>query len=81
MNLRPCEVDGEKATFHCWEQYSTIVEPSLLKGGHPGGQISQVFGIVEFKDGSIERVPPYKIKFILDEDLMKKEKVGLNKPK
>ena len=28
-----------------------------------------------------KRVPPYQIKFILDEDLMKKEKVGLNKHK
>ena len=75
---RPCEVTLKKETlkgsFHCWEQYSTIVEPSVLRGGRPGGQISQVFGIVEFEDGSIKRVHPYQIKFILDETLMKKEK-------
>lgn len=74
MNLRPCEVNGEKATFHCWEQYSTIVEPSVLKRSHTGGQISQVFGIVEFKDGSIKRIQPYEIKFVTNKDLLVKRR-------
>lgn len=52
--------------FHCWEQYSDVVDASPLRGGHPGGQVSQVFGIVEFKDG-VRRVEPFHIKFC-DED-------------
>ena len=72
---RSCLVNGEEAIFQCWEQWSNVIEPSLLKGGHPGGQISQVFGIVEFKDGTIERVQPYEIKFIPYEIELKKKKV------
>ena len=75
LMYRVCEVNGEECTFHCWEQYSTVVEASLLVGGHPAGQIAQVFGIVEFKDGTIGRVQPYQIKFIPDELLLKRKKV------
>lgn len=59
---RLCEVDGEIGYFHTWEQWSNVVDASLLRGGHPAGQISEVFGIVEFQDG-IRRVNPTKIKF------------------
>ena len=61
---RPCEVNSVKAFFHCWEQYSEIIEPSFLKGGHSGGQISMVFGIVEFENGRVERIHPREIKFV-----------------
>lgn len=63
---RYCTVDGRPGYFHTWEQYSEPVAPSLLIGGHPGGVIAQVFGIVEFSDG-IQRVQPYKIKFTDEE--------------
>lgn len=59
-----CIVNEEKCLFHCWEQWSQVIEPSLMTGGHPGGQISQMFGIVEFEDGSVKRVHPYEVKFI-----------------
>lgn len=59
---RTCMVDGRPGYFHCWEQYSDVIGPSLLVGGHPGGTVAQVFGIVEFSDG-VERVQPYNIKF------------------
>lgn len=62
-SYRPCMVNNEKASFHIWEQYSEVVAPGIAIGSHPGGQISQVFGIVEFKDGTIKRIDPYKIKF------------------
>ena len=39
---------------------------SAAGGGHPGGQIRQVYGIVEFKDG-VRRIDPAKIKFCDDE--------------
>lgn len=48
---RLCEVDGELGYFHCWEHWSNVIDASPLRGGHPGGQIGQVYGIVEFKDG------------------------------
>ena len=60
--LRLCEVDGEVGYFHIWEQWSNVVDASPLRGGHPGGVVAQVFGIVEFKD-RVERVSPNRIKF------------------
>lgn len=60
---RPCYVDGERALFHCWEQYSEIVAPSIAVGGHNGGEIRRVYGIVEFQDGKIGEYVPCKIRF------------------
>ena len=54
---RLCEVNGKLGYFHCWEQWSKVVDASPLRGGHPGGQNGQVFGIVEFEDG-VRRVGP-----------------------
>lgn len=59
---RLCEINGELGYFHTWEHWSNVVDASLLRGGHPGGQVGQVYGIVEFKDG-VRRVDPSKIKF------------------
>lgn len=44
---RLCEVDGELGYFHCWEHWSNVIDASPLRGGHPGGQIGQIYGIVE----------------------------------
>lgn len=60
--LRLCEVDGELGYFHTWEQWSNVVDASPMIGGHPGGVIGQIYGIVEFKD-RVERVSPHRIKF------------------
>ena len=43
---RLCEVNGKLGYFHRWEQWSKVVDASPLRGGHPGGQNGQVFGIV-----------------------------------
>lgn len=59
---RLCEVKGELGYFHLWERYSDVIDASPLCGGHPAGQIGQVYGIVEFKDG-VRRVNPVFIKF------------------
>lgn len=59
---RLCEVDGELGYFHTWEQYAMPIGPSVMRGGHSGGQKSQVYGIVEFAD-RVARIEPYKIKF------------------
>lgn len=60
---RLCIVDDEHCYFHCWEHYSNVIDASPLVGGHPGGQISLVYGIVEKPDGKIIRVNPTNIKF------------------
>ena len=59
---RLCEVSGELGYFHLWEQWTNVIDASPLRGGHPAGQIGQVYGIVEFKDG-VRRADPTKIKF------------------
>lgn len=61
--LRPCMVDGEKALFHRWEDYATVIEPSPMVGGHPGGQIRETFAIVEMESGQVMEVKPTKVKF------------------
>ena len=68
VNLRPCLVggddDAEKALFHCWGNRAYIIEPSMLVGGHPGGQVWNTYGIVELEDGSVVEVPPSNIRFL-----------------
>ena len=63
--LRPCIVgNSEKALFHQWEQFSEVIPPSPMIGGHGGGVVSYVFGIVETESGQVRRVPPNDIIFI-----------------
>lgn len=64
QELRPCVVNGQKALFHRWMDISKVIPPSPMKGGHPGGTISEVFGIVEKEDGSVCECYPYKIRFV-----------------
>lgn len=64
---RLCSVDDKTGYFHCWEHWADVVNPSPMIGGTPGGQISQVFGIVEFVDG-VKRIDPSKIHFIDEEN-------------
>lgn len=59
---RLCEVNGELGYFHCWEHWSNVIDASPLRGGHPGGQIGQVYGIVEFPE-EVRRVELYEIHF------------------
>lgn len=66
---RLCEVNGELGYFHCWEHWSNVIDASPLRGGHPGGQIGQVYGIVEFTDG-VRRIDPAKIKFCDEENAL-----------
>lgn len=61
--LRLCQVGDELGYFHTWEQVSTVLDPSPLRGGHPGGTISQMYALVEFGDG-VKRVQPYEVKFV-----------------
>ena len=61
--LRPCMVDGEKALFHRWKDFATVIEPSPMVGGHPGGQLRETFAIVEMESGQVMEVKPTKVKF------------------
>lgn len=69
---RLCEVRGELGYFHTWEQYFNVVDASPMIGGHPGGQVGYVIGIVEFSDG-VRRVDPMQIKFCDDENALLNE--------
>lgn len=62
---RLCKVNDELGYFHTWEQWANVLDASPLRGGHPGGQVGQVYGIVEFKDG-VRRIDPTKIIFCDD---------------
>ena len=68
--LRPCMVANRKggkerrAFFHCWEQWSNVIGESPLLGGHKGGQVSEIYGIVEFEDGTVQSVYPQLIRFL-----------------
>ena len=63
--LRPCIVNEKgKALFHMWEERSEIVTPSVMIGGHTGGVIKDVAGIVELEDGKVIRVNPTSIRFL-----------------
>lgn len=61
---RLCRVRGRKAIFHRWTEIATVVEPSLLVGGSPGGQTNITLAIVEYKNGKVEQVYPGEIKFL-----------------
>lgn len=60
---RLCSVDDKTGYFHCWEHWANVVNPSPMIGGHPAGQVGQVYGIVEFPNG-VKRVDPTKIRFV-----------------
>lgn len=66
MGTRLCKVGDKLGYFHCWEQWSNVIGESPLIGGHSAGQISQVYGIVEFSDG-VKRVEPTRIEFVDEE--------------
>lgn len=59
---RECTVDGKRGYFHTWAQYSQIIPPSPMVGGHSGGVVAEVLGIVEFA-GGVKFVNPCDIKF------------------
>jgi len=58
-NLRPCVL-----TRYGWIHYSDVIPPSNVIGGHNGGQVSDVYGLVELEDGSVEIVSPKSIRFL-----------------
>lgn len=53
-----------KALFHCWDFRSEVIGESYLRGGHPAGQISATFALVEYEDGTIHEIEPMQIRFV-----------------
>lgn len=53
-----------KALFHCWNFRSELYDASPLIDGHPGGQVSGTFAIVEYEDGTVHEVEPTQIRFV-----------------
>ena len=62
-HLRTCRYENENHLFHGFEHFSNVVGQSIAVGGHPAGQISQVFALIEDESGNIKRVDPTDIKF------------------
>lgn len=60
---RPCEVKGKKGVFHNWVQTATPIPAENLRGGAPAGQLMQLFGIIEYEDGTVSLECPNDIVF------------------
>lgn len=63
VERRPCYVGGKKAMFHTWMNRARVAPPSMMAGGHAGGQLWEVFGVVEFEDGHVGTVYPENVQF------------------
>ena len=63
-DFRPCIVKGKRAVFHRWEDKAELISPGLTIGSHPGGQLWQVLGIVEYSDGTVHECYPNEIRFL-----------------
>lgn len=70
QSVRPCYVQQDKgntkALFYGWFNQAWTVE-AILVGTVPG-QIKRVFGLVEYEDGTCQKVQVEQIKF-LDSEL------------
>lgn len=62
--LRPCKVNDLNALFHMWYVQKDVIGASALVGGHPGGEVTLLRGLVELKGGEMILVRPEQIIFI-----------------
>ena len=62
------ELRAKRALFHGWDGIKQVIDASPMIGGHPGGQIAYTMGIVEYMDGTVDRVYPEYIRFLDTED-------------
>ena len=63
---RPCIIKGRKALFHRWAVKARVISPGCSFGGHPGGRLWALVGIVEDEDGAVHECYPYEIRFCDD---------------
>lgn len=72
--LRKCLYNGKPAYFHGWFQVAYPIDPSPLKGGHPGGQVLYPVALLELEDGRMVRASEAEFIFqdpAVDERLIK----------
>lgn len=55
------EVEAHKGYFHCWDNEAYVTNGLAI--GTVSGQVSTLYGIVEYEDGSVHRVAPECISF------------------
>lgn len=86
---RPCWVRDRRAIFHRWADSARPVSPrgQEKKDTENRLQISNVHGLVEYEDGTMERVWPQHIQFAdggcfeeFDWDAMERERDGRDTP-
>ena len=53
--------EPKRALFHCWFVHAFPKDEVLI--GEKGGQFYDILALVEFEDGTVERVKPTSIKF------------------
>lgn len=63
---RPCMVRGQRAMFHRWTDSARPVVPRGMEEDDeaPRYQTHHVHAMVEYEDGSIDRVWPYEVVFV-----------------
>lgn len=62
--LRPCMFDKRPGLFHRWADVAEIVPPSNMVGGHGGGVVRAVVGIIELEGGKVVTAYPERITFL-----------------
>lgn len=62
LQARPCEVDGRPALFHRWVDKSQMV--SIGSRRHTIEVIRNTFALVEYRDGTVAKVEPERIRFV-----------------
>ena len=55
------EAETHKGYFHTWGSEAYVTNGYLI--GTTAGQMSALYGVVEYKDGTVHRVPPECIAF------------------
>ena len=60
---RPCLIHDVKCMFHCWINEAKVIPPSMMVGGHRGGQLWDVLALVETEDGHMMKVYPSEVIF------------------
>lgn len=64
-HTRPCWVDGRRAIFHRWTDSARPVKPRGMEEDEAADryQLHSVHALVEYEDGTVERVWPNTVRF------------------
>lgn len=71
----------QKGFFHAFGCAAGIIPPSLMRGGHPGGQVITTYALIELEDGTIYKADPDKVVFLDTAALMSEYDWGEETPK